>query len=289
MHLTQLALLEFHKKMNQTIGDPRSPDITADQAFRLKLINEELTELQEALEAGDVVKTADGLADLIYVLAGCGVTWGIDLASVLEEVHRSNMTKTPNPGGKAIKGPNFSPADIFGVLKDAGENLDFSEDGWWEKPTAGAKREPKHEIVLYDPSQTSSDNIMAAAKDQASILAMKSIKADFVQDENYPLQEPKAWEMPAEMVPELHKTATVIGYPGQVIKGEMTKYGAWVFDCLCGRRHAVQATLGSRGGLAPKGAAECICGKAYVVDFATGQDPSVQVTTIEELRKDSGK
>jgi predicted HAD superfamily Cof-like phosphohydrolase len=233
MHLTQLALLEFHKKMNQTIGDPRSPDITADQAFRLKLINEELKELQEALDAGDTIKAADGLADLIYVLAGCGVAWGIDLASVFEEVHRSNMTKEPgneSSGGKAIKGPAFSPADIAGVLKDAAENLDTGPDGWWEEPTVGkaetvllcnacgrrksksagcydgsCSKGPRHEINTYDPKDLPSfeqihQNLMAQAKDQAKILAMKSIKADFITvpqtDENYPLADPTAWEMP---------------------------------------------------------------------------------------------
>lgn len=344
MHLAQEAVLYFHEKMNQTIGDPRSPDVTQDVEFRLRLINEELEELTTALAATDVVKTADGLADLVYVLVGCAVTWGIDLASVFDEVHRSNMTKEPgnaSSGGKAIKGPNFSPADVEGVLKDAAANYDDTDDGWWKPPTR-AIREVKHEIVMYDPSQASTDKIMASAKDQAKILAMKSIKADFVPvkpysckdccdtgcvidpnvdpktiqtegdllkdcskcnktDENYPLQSSEAWKanhLPAEMVPELHKKATVINLPATVdpdqfvknllesqsIKGEMTPYGAYVFDCECGRRHAVQAKLGTRGGLADKGSCECICGKAYMVDFTT-KEPKVEVTTIEEMRK----
>lgn len=276
MHLTMAALLEFHKKMGQTIGDPRKPNVQQEQEFRLRLIHEELKELEEALEADDIVKAADGLADLVYVLAGSAVTWGIDLASVFDEVHRSNMTKkreNKREDGKVLKDEDFSPAQVKEVLKEAADNFNdtgIGEDGWWE-----------------DPSPQVTEKVMMAAKDQARAMAekaMRDIKADFspgvksngltvdgkpyTVDENYPLQEP---ESRSDGVPK-------------AIKGEMTAYGAFVFDCVCDRRHAVQAKLGTRGGMAPKGTCECICGKAYSVDFS-GKEPKITYTTIEALRK----
>lgn len=296
MHKAQNDLLEMHKKMHQTIGDPRSPNLQADQELRIRLIEEELKELYLGLEAGDVANVAKELADLIYVLVGSAIAWGIDLASVWDEVHRSNMSKNPDnkrADGKVLKGPEYSPANIEAVLKDAAENFDCSEDGWWEEPTVSrykcgecadtgcvidpdVKIAPTEGDYLKDcpkcePSPQVTENIMMAARDQAKILAAR--------------------ELPAEMVPELHKTATVIEHSDGVpkgIKGEMTAYGAYVFDCTgCGRRHAVQARMGSRGGLADFANAECICGKAYLVDFRDMNNIKITETTIEELRKDS--
>jgi predicted HAD superfamily Cof-like phosphohydrolase len=94
-----------------------SPDL---QELRRKLIQEELDELMLAEQTGDLVGIADALADLLYVVYGTGVSHGLDLEPVFNEVHRSNMTKTPcKPGEgaqthKITKGPSYSPP----VLKD---------------------------------------------------------------------------------------------------------------------------------------------------------------------------
>lgn len=65
-------------------------------------------------------KLADGLADLCYVAFGTAAAAGIDLAPVLAEVHRSNMSKfidgRLDSAGKFIKGPNYSLANLFDVL-----------------------------------------------------------------------------------------------------------------------------------------------------------------------------
>jgi len=58
---------EFHTAMSVTpfdVFDNEAHD------FRLRLIKEEWTETFTALYEGDLVETADGLADLIYVLEG---------------------------------------------------------------------------------------------------------------------------------------------------------------------------------------------------------------------------
>lgn len=79
-------------------------------------LREEVEEFSEALFLGDKVKALHELIDILY-LAASYVTilgfkgkfrlgWGI--------VHRTNMTKMPSdiPGGKAIKPPDFKPADL---------------------------------------------------------------------------------------------------------------------------------------------------------------------------------
>ena len=74
--------------------------------------------------ARDTVETADALADLIYVIYGMALETGIDLASVLAEVQRSNMSKLGADGkpvyredGKVLKGPDYFPPNVKAVLR----------------------------------------------------------------------------------------------------------------------------------------------------------------------------
>ena len=71
----------------------------------------------------DTVAAADALADLVYVIYGMALETGIDLAAVLAEVQRSNMSKLGADGrpvyredGKVLKGPGYFPPDVAGVL-----------------------------------------------------------------------------------------------------------------------------------------------------------------------------
>lgn len=155
-------VLQFHKKMGQPIGDPRDPDIEIESAFRVALIEEEFKELKLALagykkdpsdpdkkrvipfesKQEQIAAVADGLADMSYVVAGSAACWGIDLAAVVSEVHYSNMTKTPNLNGKAIKGSDFHPAQVEQVLEDvardftvnAEEDIGDAETCAWPTP-----------------------------------------------------------------------------------------------------------------------------------------------------------
>jgi predicted HAD superfamily Cof-like phosphohydrolase len=88
--------------------------------LRLRLIDEERQELEDALMIGDVVDTADALADLLYVVYGTAIQFGIPIDSVFAEVHRSNMTKVgggKDEWGKILKPAGFQKPDIAGVLK----------------------------------------------------------------------------------------------------------------------------------------------------------------------------
>ena len=74
--------------------------------------------------ARDTVETADALADLVYVIYGMALETGIDLAAVLAEVQRSNMSKLGADGkpvyredGKVLKGPDYFPPNVEAVLR----------------------------------------------------------------------------------------------------------------------------------------------------------------------------
>jgi predicted HAD superfamily Cof-like phosphohydrolase len=85
---------------------------------RERLLDEEVEELRTAMRGRDLEAAADALADCLYVLLGTAVALGIDLEPVFQEVHSSNMSKTPatEPGGKPTKGAGFHRPAIGPVL-----------------------------------------------------------------------------------------------------------------------------------------------------------------------------
>ena len=92
-------------------------------ALRVALLEEEVSEFVAASGNGDLIGIADALADIVYVIYGTAVTYGIDLDSVLREVHRANMSKLASDGrpvlrddGKVLKSERYFPPDIASVL-----------------------------------------------------------------------------------------------------------------------------------------------------------------------------
>lgn len=115
-------LREFHETLHVHGGlapDAPTADIPAwIRDIRLTLLDEEVAELHEAMTAGDVVKIADALADIVYVAVGTAVPYGIPFDAVLREVHRSNMTKVNDLSlGKLVKGPGYDPPRIADILR----------------------------------------------------------------------------------------------------------------------------------------------------------------------------
>ena len=94
--LNQVA--EFHKTFNAPILD--TPQIPSQQRceLRVSLLQEELNELEEAIENNDLVEIADALADLQYVLSGAVLEFGLGekFVDLFNEVQRSNMSKACN-------------------------------------------------------------------------------------------------------------------------------------------------------------------------------------------------
>lgn len=118
--------LEQVKIFHETYGLPvkDTPDISDPKtnALRINLLAEEVDELKEALEAGDMVEVLDALTDIQYVLDGAYLSFGLHgvKTAAFEEVQRSNMSKLGEDGkpivreedGKILKGPNYFKPDI---------------------------------------------------------------------------------------------------------------------------------------------------------------------------------
>lgn len=112
---------EFHEVFGCAINEP-----LADRELRrmrLALIEEEVDELADALYAQDIVEVADALGDIAYVVYGAALAFGIDLDAVVDEIHRSNMSKLGGDGKpiyrhdlKVLKGPDYFRPDIAAVL-----------------------------------------------------------------------------------------------------------------------------------------------------------------------------
>lgn len=118
------AVAEFHRAFNLPMRQVPSVDIDhALATLRVALLEEEVCEFVTASEKGDLVAISDALADIVYVIYGTALTYGIDLDSVLREVHRSNMSKLDSDGrplirddGKVLKSDRYFPPDIASVL-----------------------------------------------------------------------------------------------------------------------------------------------------------------------------
>ncbi len=121
--------MAFHRAFDFPIANapkfPRQETVW----FRKDLIEEEIREIKTAMEEDDMVGIADGIADAIYVLVGCAITYGIPLEAVWNRVQKANMAKLGSDGkpvksaaGKAIKPPGWTPPneDIRTLLIEAG-------------------------------------------------------------------------------------------------------------------------------------------------------------------------
>lgn len=118
---------EFHAVFGHPIANTPGLIPRSRAALRHALIAEELQEFYEAIAADDLVEIADALGDLMYVVHGAAIEYGIPLDDAFREIHDSNMSKLGEDGkpihredGKVLKGPNFDEPKIAAVLKDAG-------------------------------------------------------------------------------------------------------------------------------------------------------------------------
>tara|TARA_B100001989_G_C24527489_1_gene459542 strand:- start:131 stop:547 length:417 start_codon:yes stop_codon:yes gene_type:complete len=118
---------EFHETYGLPVLDKPSIADEKTNKLRINLLAEELDELKEALEEGDLLETLDALIDLQYVLDGAFLSFGLQEMknAAFDEVHRSNMSKLGADGkpirresdGKVLKGPDYFKPDLKQFLK----------------------------------------------------------------------------------------------------------------------------------------------------------------------------
>lgn len=125
MNVFEKDLRAFH----EAFGLPAPTELTLSQPddvreLRENLIREETDEFFEAIDEKDPEQICKEGMDLLYVVVGALVTYGVPIDICWPEVQRSNMSKLGDDGkpvrregdGKVLKGPNYSPADMTTVL-----------------------------------------------------------------------------------------------------------------------------------------------------------------------------
>tara|TARA_B100000035_G_scaffold165190_1_gene140837 strand:- start:17 stop:391 length:375 start_codon:yes stop_codon:yes gene_type:complete len=115
----------FMETFGQEVKSKSSLSSDKINSLRLSLIQEELDELNKAIQDKDIVEVADALTDILYVTYGAGHAFGIDLDQCFNEVQNSNMSKLGDDGkpiynenGKVMKGPNYFKPDLSKYIKN---------------------------------------------------------------------------------------------------------------------------------------------------------------------------
>ena len=117
------SVKKFMLTFGQDVKNKASFPNVKIQNLRIDLIEEELTELKDAIKNNDLVEVADALTGLLYVTYGAGHAFGIDLDKCFNEVQSSNMSKLDQSGkpifnenGKVLKGPNYFKPNLKKVI-----------------------------------------------------------------------------------------------------------------------------------------------------------------------------
>ena len=118
---------EFHRIYSVYISEKPELPVKETRDLRISLLREEFEEYLEAEADNDLVEIADALGDMLYIIHGTAVSYGIPLDEVFNEIHRSNKSKLGVDGkpiyredGKVLKGPNFFRPDIAGIISSFG-------------------------------------------------------------------------------------------------------------------------------------------------------------------------
>ena len=138
MYKAQEQVKDFHLKAGAVVEQVPTMPTPEMAKLRLKLIEEELDELAQALgfkyddEIGvykcqrhipieDLAPVADAIGDLLYVVFGTAVSCGIDMEPIFNEIQRSNMSKFVDgfrrEDGKWVKGKSYSPVNLKPLIE----------------------------------------------------------------------------------------------------------------------------------------------------------------------------
>lgn len=120
---------EFHRKYGHYEGKLGYTYPLEVVQLREKLIAEEAEEFKTACYrykrthnyTVDIIEMADALADILYVVFGAAIAFGIPIEKVFTEVHRSNMTKSKEKDaqGKTHKGDSYEPPNVRRIIMES--------------------------------------------------------------------------------------------------------------------------------------------------------------------------
>lgn len=97
VEFNQTAEVEMNKSCGLNSGSPSASVVFREQpklvAGALALIREEVRELEEAVQAEDMVEVLDALGDILVVTYGMAYRLGYNVDEVYDLIHKSNMSK----------------------------------------------------------------------------------------------------------------------------------------------------------------------------------------------------
>jgi predicted HAD superfamily Cof-like phosphohydrolase len=128
---------EFHAKFNlplaRSAGGAQAPALPTAEIFtyRLRFLDEEISEFLGAYKAENLAEMADALVDIVYVALGTAHYLGLPFDQIWAEVQRANMQKVlrsetsddhKRGSAEVIRKPSWwEPPDIDAVLQQEAE------------------------------------------------------------------------------------------------------------------------------------------------------------------------
>lgn len=118
---------DFHTEVLK-LSEPQIPTFNSPEWIieRTRFMMEELQEFTSAAMTSDMVKAADGLADIVYVALGTAWMMGLPFDKIFDHVHTCNMKKQKGVTSRgnaidAMKPVGWQPPDqgIAKILEDA--------------------------------------------------------------------------------------------------------------------------------------------------------------------------
>ena len=124
--MTQFDMVhEFHRIYDCNVASKPELPSKDERALRISLLKEEYNEYIQGEKNNDIVEIADALADMLYIINGTCVSYGIPIDRIFAEVHASNMSKLDENGqvirredGKVLKGPNYFKPRIQEIIEN---------------------------------------------------------------------------------------------------------------------------------------------------------------------------
>ncbi len=107
--------------------------------FAMKLIREEVKELEEAVKNKDYIETIDALTDILYVVYGMGARIGVNMDKAFNLVHENNMSKLCTTEDDAKKSVQFY--------------LDNKEKLGYDSPNYRLAEDGKHYVVYNESTK----------------------------------------------------------------------------------------------------------------------------------------
>lgn len=122
-------IVEFNQQIIKIEPRPLGLLSLDEMTFTCRAVNEEMEELRQAHNAGDVIGSVDALLDSIYFAVGGLYKLGLtaeQMEKCMDAVHKSNMTKVRGTTARghendAVKPEGWvAPEEAIGMVLDEG-------------------------------------------------------------------------------------------------------------------------------------------------------------------------